>query len=110
ETQEHAARHVIQRGWAEVVLLPLGAGGVLMATAEESVRLRAPGLPVRNRIGVGDSLVAGTVAGLAAGKPLREAVTFGVAAAGATLQAPTPELCTLEQAEAVLSSMTQSPR
>lgn len=60
--------------------LSLGAGGVLLVTREDSERLRAPTVPIRIKVGAGDSTIVGIVLGLERELPLRNAVLFGVAA------------------------------
>lgn len=84
---------------SEVVVVSLGAAGVLVATAEGTERVRAPLVPIKSKVGAGDSMVAGTVLALARGKSWREAVRFGVAAGAAAVMTPGTELCRREDAE-----------
>jgi 6-phosphofructokinase 2 len=94
-----AAGTAIERGWCEVLVLSLGAAGALWRTATEWGRLAAPTVRVRSGVGAGDSMVAGIVLSLARGRPLREAVRFGVAAGAAAVMNLGTELCHLEDAE-----------
>lgn len=61
--------------------------------------MRAPTVPIRSKVGVGDSTVAGTVQSLAGGKSIRDALTFGVASGAAAIMTPGTELCRKEDAE-----------
>jgi 6-phosphofructokinase 2 len=51
-------------------------------------------------------MVAGIILGLARGKPLREAVLFGVAAGTAAVMTPGTELCRREDAERLYAQVT----
>jgi 6-phosphofructokinase 2 len=100
--EEHvkaAARSIVARGWSEVVVISLGAGGALVLTAEDCHRMVAPIVPVRSRVGAGDSMVAGIVLALVRDWPLTEAVRFGVAAGAAAVMQPGTELCHREDVE-----------
>ncbi len=59
--QEAAARKIVESGEAQVVVVSLGAAGVLCATAAGLRRMRAPTVPVRSKVGAGDSMVAGSL-------------------------------------------------
>ncbi|MCX2715605.1 1-phosphofructokinase family hexose kinase [Mycolicibacterium sp. J2] len=86
--QVAAARGLIDAGRAEVVVVSLGAEGVLVVTARESSRLSAMPVTAVSGVGAGDALVAGVVVGLARGWPLPTAVRYGIAAATAKLGTP----------------------
>ncbi len=97
--QETLALSLVREGGCEVVLLSLGAAGVLLATREGTERLRAPVVPVRSKVGAGDSTVAGVVLSLAQGRPIRDAVLFGLAAGAAAVMTPGSELCRRDDVE-----------
>ncbi|MFW6170236.1 MAG: 1-phosphofructokinase family hexose kinase [Planctomycetota bacterium] len=78
--QERMAGELVQSGRAEVVVLSLGAGGAFLASSEGNVRLRSPTVPIRSRVGAGDSMMAGIVLALSRGRSLKEALNFGGAA------------------------------
>ncbi len=99
QQQEAVARDIIAQGQSEVLILSLGAAGALLVTADGSERLRAPTVPIRSKIGAGDSTVAGFTLGLARGMPLRAAVRFGIAAGAAAVMTPGTELCRREDTE-----------
>jgi len=90
---EESLQKLIQNGSSEVVVVSLGSAGALMVSQEGSCRIQAPVVPIRSRVGAGDSMVAGIVMGLAQGRSLREALMFGVAAGSAAVKTPGSELC-----------------
>lgn len=108
--QEALALSLVRQSNCEVVLLSLGAAGVLLATREGAERIRAPLVPVRSKVGAGDSTVAGVVLGLAQGRPVRDAVLLGIAAGAAAVMTPGSELCRRDDAErlhqAILSGVS----
>ncbi len=77
-------RQLIDLG-AENVLMSLGGDGALLFTSEHRVwHLSAPHGTVRNAVGAGDSMLGGFLAACAHGKPLTEALRYGIAAGSAT--------------------------
>lgn len=88
-----AARQLVQRGQAQVVVLSLGGQGALLVSAETQWYAPALPVPVSTTVGAGDSFVAGLVQALAAGCDLRAAFTRGVAAASAALLGQGTGLC-----------------
>jgi 6-phosphofructokinase 2 len=103
------AAAVVTRGWCEVLVLSLGAGGALWATAAQRERLAAPAVRVRSSVGAGDSMVAGIVLSLAYGRPLPEAVRFGVAAGAAAVMNPGTALCRREDVERLYPQVMAAP-
>lgn len=97
--QEELARGLIDSGRCEVLILSLGAAGVLMATRDNIERVRSPSVPIRSKVGAGDSTMAAIVLGLAREMPLRSAVCYGVAAGAAAVMTPGSELCRREDVE-----------
>ena len=95
----------IASGRCEVVVLSLGAAGVLWVTAGASERLLSPTVPVRSTVGAGDSMLAGIVLRLQQGASLRDAVRFGVAAGAATVMNPGTELCRRSDVERFYTQM-----
>ena len=97
--EEHLARELVSSDKSEAVMVSLGAAGVLVASAEGTDRVRAPLVPIKSKVGAGDSTVAGIVLALSRGQAWREAVRFGVAAGAAAVMTPGTELCRREDAE-----------
>ncbi len=87
------AEALIADGWAEVIVVSMGAGGAAFVTKDTCVRLRPPVVPIQSKVGAGDSMVGGIVWALAAGKTVLEAVRYGVAAGSAAVMTPGTELC-----------------
>ena len=103
---EDTARGFIEKGHSEVMIVSLGAGGALMVSKNGCEHVRAPTVPIKSRVGAGDSMVAGIVLSLARGEPLREAVRFGVAAGAAAVMTPGTELCRREDTERLYRQIT----
>jgi 6-phosphofructokinase 2 len=101
-----AARRLIARGHCEAVVLSLGEGGALWVTAGQEERLGTPAVPVASSVGAGDAMVAGIVLFLSRGRPLPEAVRFGVAAGAAAVMNPGTQLCRREDAERLFEQMS----
>lgn len=91
--QVNAAREIIDAGRSEVVILSLGSHGALVITAEMVEWFPAIAVPVRSAVGAGDSMVGAITLGLSRGWPLRDAVSFGIATAAASLLTPGTEPC-----------------
>lgn len=92
DDQAEAARELIARGCAEVVVVSRGSEGAMLVTAGEAVPFDPIEVPLASAVGAGDSMVAAIVLGLVRGFPLREAVRFGMAAGAAALMTPGTEL------------------
>lgn len=111
--QERAARGLVSQGLAEVVVVSLGAAGVLLVSSQVTERIRAPTVPIRSRVGAGDSTVAGILVGLARGDELRRAVRRGIAAGAAAVMTPGTELCRRDDADRLyarlLAEMSPDP-
>lgn len=103
--QEEAARDLLHRGAAEIVVVSLGAGGALLATRETLLRIPSPTVPIRSRVGAGDSMVAGIVLALARGEEIAVAARLGVAAGAAAVMTEGTELCRRQDTERLFSRM-----
>jgi ribokinase len=83
-----AARALLARTGAPVVVT-LGAAGALLVTPDGAAEtLPAPRVDAVDTTGAGDVLSGTLAAGLAAGRPVREAVVAAVAAAARSVTAP----------------------
>jgi len=90
-----AATALRERGRAAAVLVTRGAAGALLVDGDGAAEFPAPVVPVRSRVGAGDSTVAGIVAALARGSSLRAAVADGVLVGAAAVMTPGTELVRL---------------
>jgi 6-phosphofructokinase 2 len=104
-----AARKIVESGQCEVLVISLGAAGVLVVSETYTEHILSPTVPVKSKIGAGDSMVAGIALSLARGNPLRESVRFGVAAGTAAVMTPGTELCRRADAERLYESMEAQP-
>ena len=108
EDQKRAGCELVNNGTCEVLVLSLGADGVLLVTRETQVRLRSPKVVVKSRIGAGDSTVAGIVFGLTQDMNLKEAVMFGISCGASTVMSPGNELCQKSDVERIFNQMKES--
>ena len=97
--QEAIAMEMVKGGQSEVVVVSLGAAGVMVATADGFKRFRAPVVPIRSKVGAGDSMVAGITLRLALGNSIDDSMRYGVAAGAAAVMSPGTELCNLNDTE-----------
>ncbi len=91
--QEAAASRLVEGGRAEIVTVSLGAEGALLATAEGTLRLRAPEMKPRSAVGAGDSFVAAMTFGLAQGRTAKDAFALALAAGTAAVLTMGTGLC-----------------
>ncbi len=103
---QRLAAELVASGKCEIVVLSLGSGGALWASAVGSARVAAPAVPVASGVGAGDSMVAGIVHALAAGQGVAESVRYGVAAAAASVIRPGTALCTRQDVERLYRGMS----
>jgi len=75
-----AAMDALRGDGADAVIVTRASRPLLLADADGVLEIVPPQLEVADHRGAGDSLFAGTVAGLVRGEPLRDAVTLGAAA------------------------------
>ena len=101
---ERAAKSVVERGLCENLVVSLGAGGALAVTRNRFVRLPAPAVAVRSRVGAGDSMMAALVVALARREDLEAATRFGLAAGAAAVTRPGTDLCQREDVERIAAS------
>jgi len=78
-----AAEEINKRG-VEVVLVSMGAKGILLVSSTQIYHAIPPKVEVKNTIGAGDSAIAGFLYGLYHHKPLDECLKLAVAAGTAT--------------------------
>jgi len=97
--QETIIKDLIAHGSSEVIVVSLGAAGALLATEGECVRFRAPTVPIRSKVGAGDSMVGGIVLALARHRSIHEAIRYGVAAGSAAVMTPGTDLCHRDDVE-----------
>jgi len=79
-----AAAREINQGGVEIVLVSMGARGILLVSNGEEYVAEPPEVKVENTIGAGDSSVAGFIFGLITSKDLKESLIYAAAAGTAT--------------------------
>ena len=107
EDQKRAAMEFVSNGTCEVLVLSLGADGILLVTKDFQVKYHSPKVTVISRIGAGDSTVAGIVLGLTKRMDLKEAVMFGIACGASTVMSPGNELCQKDDVERIFNKMKE---
>jgi 6-phosphofructokinase 2 len=106
ETEQiDAARNLIADDCCRIIVISLGAGGALLVAADRTTYIRAPTVPIRSKVGAGDSMVAGIVLGLARGMDTTDAVRLGVAAGAAAVMTEGTELCRRSDTERLFAEM-----
>ncbi|HWV64587.1 1-phosphofructokinase family hexose kinase, partial [Chitinophaga sp.] len=88
-----AAKKIISSHRSQVVVVSMGEAGAMLVTAGLSVKIPAPVVRRVSTVGAGDSMLAGIVYSLNAGKDILEAVRFGVACGTAATLSPGTALC-----------------
>jgi 6-phosphofructokinase 2 len=87
-----AALAIRSLGYAENVVVSLGARGALLVTADGHVRMSAPPITARSGVGTGDAMLGAIVHKLAHGVPIAAAVRYGIAAGAAAALASGTQL------------------
>jgi 6-phosphofructokinase 2 len=80
------AKLVVHSGAAEMIALSLGAGGAILATADQAVHAPAFAVPEKTGVGAGDSFLAGLVFGLAQRQTLEDTLRLALACGAAAVQ------------------------
>ena len=100
-----AAQSIHKQG-VRIVLVSMGAKGILLFSRKERYLASPPKVRVKNTIGAGDSAVAGFVYGLVMGKSLKKALIYAVAAGTATTLRPGTALCQKDDFLRLISEIT----
>ncbi len=79
-----AAARKIQMLGPQNVVISLGKAGAIFSDGQAAWLASSPTIQERNPIGAGDSMVGGLVYGLSQGKPVAEALRWGIACGAAT--------------------------
>ncbi len=87
------AASLVASGAARGVIVARGRDGNIIATAEGIWHAEAARVPLRSKVGAGDSFLAGFTLGQARGWSVADALGLAAAAASATVQTPATQLC-----------------
>jgi len=104
EIKEEALK-LINNKSCQVVVISIGAGGALLVTDQKAEFMRPPTVPIKSKVGAGDSMVAGIVLSLARGESLKNSFFYGLAAGSAAVMTPGTELCTKEDTDRLYQKM-----
>ena len=96
------AQSLVRRGVARVVIVARGPEGSVLATDGSRFHSRAADVPVRSKVGAGDTFVGSFTLAVAQGLPLDEALRRGVAGASAAVMTEGTALCGREDVERLL--------
>lgn len=100
---------LIGRGRTKILVVSLGAGGAFVASAQGIAAFRSPTVPIRSKVGAGDSMVGGLTYALAREWPLNKAMRYGVAAGAAAVMTAGTELCRGEDVERLFALLEEEP-
>jgi 6-phosphofructokinase 2 len=93
------AQDLVRRGVAKTVIVARGPEGSVLATANERYHYRAADVPVRSKVGAGDTFVGAFALSIAQGDDLGRALRRAVAASAAAVMTEGTALCRREDAE-----------
>lgn len=96
------ASELVARGAAKIVIIARGADGSVMATRDERLFANAVDVPVRSKVGAGDSFVGGFTLALSRELDLGTALRYGAAAASAAVMTDATQLCKRSDFDALL--------
>jgi len=94
-----AARNIIKRNGAEVIVVSMGPAGAVLVTANEVINSIAPTVHKKSTVGAGDTMLAGIVLALSQGLNWKEILHYGIAAGTATTMNEGTELCKKDDVE-----------
>lgn len=83
EEVNEAAKKIIAKGGAEIIVVSLGAQGAVLVTKHNYEYVPAPNVARKSTVGAGDSMVGGMVWALSQNKNLKEVIRWGVACGSA---------------------------
>jgi 6-phosphofructokinase 2 len=101
-----AARRILDECGCSLVVITLGSAGAIVVSEEGGRHFRSPTVPIRSKVGAGDSMMAGIVLALARGEKKDQAVRFGVAAGAAAVMTPGTELCRKDDTERLFKQIS----
>lgn len=89
--------------WArQALIITLGAQGALAVTADTTIYVPAPTVPLVSAAGAGDAVAAGLMFARRHGQSWRDALRLGVAAAAAVVQNEGTAVCTAQEIDELL--------
>jgi 6-phosphofructokinase 2 len=98
-------RELIFKKAVEMLIVSMGPQGAMLITEQGVWKAVPPSLPRKSTVGAGDSMVAGFVFSLCAGKSPEMALAYAVATGTATTRHAGTQLCAAGDPEKLLSSV-----
>ncbi|MFE3848196.1 1-phosphofructokinase family hexose kinase [Flavobacterium sp. LB3P45] len=98
EEVNEAAKQIIAKGGAEIVVVSLGPQGAVLVTKDSYEFAPAPNVAKKSTVGAGDSMVGGMVWALSQNKSLKEVIRWGVACGSAATMNEGTQLFKFEDA------------
>jgi 1-phosphofructokinase family hexose kinase len=98
EEVNEAAKQIIAKGGAEIVVVSLGPQGAVLVTKDVYEFVPAPNVAKKSTVGAGDSMVGGMVWALSQNKSLKEVMRWGVACGSAATMNEGTQLFKFEDA------------
>jgi len=102
---EKAAKNLIEKGAAEIVVVSLGAEGAILVSKNETHFVKAPIVDKKSTVGAGDSMVGSMVWALSQNKPLKEVIQWGVCSGTAATMNEGTQLFREEDVEKLFKEM-----
>jgi 6-phosphofructokinase 2 len=102
---EKAAKNVIEKGAAEIVVVSLGADGAILVSKDITEYVAAPKVKKKSTVGAGDSMVGGLVWALSQNKSLKEVIQIGVCCGTAATMNEGTQLFKVEDVEKLFKEM-----
>lgn len=99
EEVNEAAKQIIAKGGAEIVVVSLGPQGAVLVTKDVYEFIPAPNVAKKSTVGAGDSMVGGMVWALSQNKSLKEVIRWGVACGSAATMNEGTQLFKFEDAK-----------
>lgn len=104
---ELAAKKLIEKGSAEIIVVSLGAEGAILVTKDQTEFVKAPDVEKKSTVGAGDSMVGAMVWALVQNKPLKEVIQWGVSCGSAATMNEGTQLFKLEDAKRLFQEMQE---
>jgi 6-phosphofructokinase 2 len=101
---------LIAKNRCVALVVSMGAAGAILVTKERVQQMIPPAVKRKSTVGAGDSMVAGIVLRLWQGKPITDAVKYGVACGTAATMNAGTALCNKEDAEKIYPSIRVADR
>ncbi len=102
---EKAAKKLIEKGSAEIIVVSLGAEGAILVTKDTTEFVAAPKAEKKSTVGAGDSMVGGMVWALSQNKTLREVIQIGVCCGTAATMNEGTQLFKVEDVKRLFQEM-----